>query len=90
VALKHHIQLWLIKPLLTFQWEKYTPITIEADAVTVAPVTFEIDALEIEFITVSNAFRADNEPKQLEKSSRFDSTINSLNLVHEPNEPNLS
>lgn len=35
-------------------------------------------------------FRADNELNQLKNSSRFNSVINSLNLVHEPNEPNLS
>lgn len=34
--------------------------------------------------------RADNEPNQLEKSSRFDSIIDPLNLVHELNELNLS
>ena len=34
--------------------------------------------------------RADNEPNQLENSSRLDSIINSLNLVHEPNDPNFS
>ena len=34
--------------------------------------------------------RGGNEPNQLEQSSRLDSTIDSLNLVHEPNEPNLS
>jgi len=30
------------------------------------------------------------EPNQLEFSSKLDSTIDSLNLVHEPNEPNLN
>ena len=34
--------------------------------------------------------RAGNEPNQLENSSRLDSIINSLDLVHEPNESNLS
>ena len=34
--------------------------------------------------------RADNEPNQLENSSRLDSIIDLLNLVHEPNESNLS
>jgi hypothetical protein len=34
--------------------------------------------------------RAGNEPNQLDNSSELDSTINSLNLVHEPNELNLS
>jgi len=34
--------------------------------------------------------RADNEPNQLENNSRFDLIINSLNLIHEPNESNLS
>jgi len=34
--------------------------------------------------------RADNEPNQLENSSRFDSVNNSLNLVRESNESNLS
>ncbi|KEH40145.1 hypothetical protein MTR_1g022280 [Medicago truncatula] len=34
--------------------------------------------------------RADNEPNQLEQNSRLDSTIDLLNLVHEPNELNLS
>jgi len=33
---------------------------------------------------------AGNDPNQLENSSELDSTINSLNLVHEPNELNLS
>jgi len=32
--------------------------------------------------------RAGNEPNQLDNSSELDSTINSLNLVHEPNELN--
>jgi len=34
--------------------------------------------------------KADNEPNHLDNSSELDSTINSLNLVHEPNELNLS
>jgi hypothetical protein len=34
--------------------------------------------------------RADNELIQLNNSSEFDLTINSLNLVHESNELNLS
>ncbi|KEH24848.1 hypothetical protein MTR_6g007185 [Medicago truncatula] len=34
--------------------------------------------------------RADNEPNQLDNCSKLDLTINSLNFVHEPNEPNLS
>jgi len=34
--------------------------------------------------------RAGNEPNQLENSSRFDLIIDSLNLVHEANESNLS
>jgi hypothetical protein len=34
--------------------------------------------------------RADNEPNQLENNSILDSINDSLNLVHEPNEPNLS
>ena len=34
--------------------------------------------------------RAGNEPNQFDNSSELDSIINSLNLVHEPNEPNLS
>lgn len=34
--------------------------------------------------------RADNEPNQLEFSSKFDSTIILLDLVHKPNESNLS
>jgi len=34
--------------------------------------------------------RAGNELNQLENSLKLDSTINSLNLVHEPNELNLS
>jgi len=34
--------------------------------------------------------RAGNESNQLENSSRLDSIIDSLNLVHEPNESNLS
>jgi hypothetical protein len=34
--------------------------------------------------------RAGNEPNQLDNSSEFDSIINSLNLVHEPNELNSS
>jgi len=33
---------------------------------------------------------ADNEPNQLEFSSKFDSIIDSLNIIHEPNELNLS
>ena len=32
--------------------------------------------------------RAGNEPNQHDNSSELDSTINSLNLVHEPNELN--
>ena len=39
---------------------------------------------------VSLSPRADNEPNQVEYSSKFDSTIGPLNLVHEPYEPNLS
>jgi len=38
----------------------------------------------------SMVHRAGNEPNQLDNSSKLDSTINSLNLVHEPNELNLS
>ena len=34
--------------------------------------------------------RVGNEPNQLEKNSILDSIIDSLNLVHEPNESNLS
>jgi len=34
--------------------------------------------------------RAGNEPNQLEKYLILDSIIDSLNLVHEPNESNLS
>ncbi|KEH42404.1 hypothetical protein MTR_1g069115 [Medicago truncatula] len=34
--------------------------------------------------------RAGNEPNQLENSSILDLIIGSLNLVHEPNESNLS
>ncbi|KEH22765.1 hypothetical protein MTR_7g056750 [Medicago truncatula] len=34
--------------------------------------------------------RVDNEPNQLEYSSKFDSVISPLNLVHEPTELNLS
>ncbi|AES77202.1 hypothetical protein MTR_7g005700 [Medicago truncatula] len=34
--------------------------------------------------------RAGNEPNQLDNSLGLDSTINSLNLVHEPNELNLN
>ena len=34
--------------------------------------------------------RAGNEPNKLENNLRLDSIINLLNLVHEPNEPNLS
>jgi hypothetical protein len=34
--------------------------------------------------------RAGNEPNQLENNSILDSINDSLNLVHEPNEPNLS
>jgi ribonuclease HI len=41
------------------------------------------------FIVVFTS-RGDNEPNQLEKSLRLDSTIDSLNIVYEPNEPNLS
>jgi len=41
-----------------------------------------------QFVFVVN--RVDNEPNQFEYSSRFDSTINALNLVREPNELNLS
>jgi hypothetical protein len=41
-------------------------------------------------IVVIEKCRAGNEPNQLENSSRLDSIINSLNLVHEPNESNLS
>ncbi|KEH34743.1 hypothetical protein MtrunA17_Chr3g0112201 [Medicago truncatula] len=39
---------------------------------------------------VSLGYRAGNEPNQLEYSSELDSKMNSLNLVHEPNELNLS
>jgi len=41
-------------------------------------------------ISVVIASRANNELNQLKNSSRLDSVINSLNLVHEPNEFNLS
>ena len=43
-------------------------------------------------ITIANYLvgRADNELNQLENSSRLDSIIDSLNLVHEPNKSNLS
>ena len=34
--------------------------------------------------------RVDNEPNQLDNSSKLDLIINSLNLVHEPNNMNLS
>jgi hypothetical protein len=34
-------------------------------------------------------YGGDNEPNQFKKSLRFDSTIDSLNLVHEPNNPSL-
>ena len=40
--------------------------------------------------TPSSKSRAGNEPNQLENSSRLDLKIESLNLVHEPNESNLS
>jgi len=33
--------------------------------------------------------KADNEPNQLDNSSKLDLTINLLNMVHEPNELNL-
>lgn len=36
---------------------------------------------------LTNAYtKADNEPSQLKYSLEFDSTVNSLSLVHEPNE----
>jgi len=37
-----------------------------------------------------NASRVDNEPNQFDNSLEFDLTINSFNLIHEPNELNLS
>ena len=51
---------------------------------------FPSEMIKLPLRDLSHASRADNEPNQLENSSRLDSTIESLNLVHEPNESNLS
>jgi hypothetical protein len=45
--------------------------------------------IKVEIVGVMK-IRADNELIQLNNSSEFDLTINSLNLVHESNELNLS
>lgn len=43
--------------------------------------------LELDLAATS---RASNKPDQFEYSSKFDSIINLLDLVHEPNVPNLN
>jgi len=49
-----------------------------------------VDTYDGNFHSIMFSIRAENESNQLDNSSEFDSTINSLNLVHEPNELNLS
>ena len=49
-------------------------------------LSYDLATSNVRFIHI----RAGNESNQLEYNSEFESTINSLNLVHEPNKLNLS
>ncbi|KEH24389.1 hypothetical protein MTR_7g108755 [Medicago truncatula] len=73
-----HLQLWRL--IFRVLWDLNRLETI--------PKNFNVDAYSS--LGLDNSSRAVNEPNQLDNSLGLDSTINSLNLVHEPNELNLS